>query len=47
MVFLTGGTFLDSARDFLDGIDNITLFKPFKLSELRCVIATALSLPGP
>ncbi|HEU4405595.1 MAG TPA: ATP-binding protein [Polyangiaceae bacterium] len=47
MIFMTGGTFLDSARDFLDGIDNVTLVKPFKLAELRRALATALARPGP
>ncbi len=33
--FMTGGAFTGRARDFLDGIDNVTLEKPFEMDRVR------------
>ncbi|CAN5907291.1 response regulator [soil metagenome] len=38
MVFLTGGAFTASAREFLDSSTNIRLEKPFDLKELRKLV---------
>lgn len=38
MIFMTGGAFTSSARDFLETVDNATLDKPFELPLLRNVV---------
>lgn len=38
MIFLTGGTFTSEAQDFLDGVKNARLSKPFDLKEMRRVV---------
>lgn len=38
-VFVTGGTCTPRARDFLDGITNYCMEKPFSAAELRAVVA--------
>ena len=38
MVFLTGGAFTASAREFLDSTTNRRMEKPFELKELRKVV---------
>jgi len=38
MVFLTGGAFTASAREFLDSTQNRRMEKPFDLKELRKVV---------
>jgi signal transduction histidine kinase/DNA-binding NarL/FixJ family response regulator len=40
-VFLTGGVFSDSVRDFLDRIPNPRLTKPVSTAQLETVLATA------
>jgi two-component system NtrC family sensor kinase len=34
-VFLTGGAFTDEARQFLAGVRNLSITKPFELATLR------------
>jgi len=43
IIFLTGGAFTLSAREFLDGVSNPRLSKPFKWQELRALIARQLT----
>ncbi len=38
MVFMTGGTFTESAREFLDRIGNAKLMKPFRVEELQRLV---------
>lgn len=38
MVFVTGGAFTPSAREFLDDVENLRLDKPFDLRELRKLV---------
>jgi PAS domain S-box-containing protein len=38
MVFMTGGAFTATAREFLDQIDNLCLDKPFKPTDLRAIV---------
>jgi PAS domain S-box-containing protein len=42
IVFMTGGVFTDGARDFLAGVSNVCIEKPFDLAALRAMV-TALS----
>jgi DNA-binding response OmpR family regulator len=35
MMFMTGGTFTDAARVFLEAVPNPSLAKPFSIAELR------------
>jgi len=44
-VFLTGGAFTPSAREFLDRVPNLRLEKPFEAQALRDLVARVLS-PG-
>ena len=39
IVFMTGGVFTDGARDFLAGVPNICIEKPFDLAALRAMVA--------
>jgi CheY-like chemotaxis protein len=39
IVFMTGGVFTDAARDFLAGIPNACVEKPFDLKALRALVA--------
>ena len=39
MIFMTGGTLSDRARDFLASVSNTVLEKPFSMDELRGAIA--------
>ncbi|HVP31781.1 MAG TPA: ATP-binding protein, partial [Myxococcota bacterium] len=43
MVFMTGGSFAPSAREFLDRVGNLVLAKPFSIEEIR---AAARELVG-
>ena len=38
VIFLTGGAFTPSARDFLDKVPNRRLEKPFELGNLRKLV---------
>jgi hypothetical protein len=38
MIFMTGGTFTDAARDFLDSVPNQTVEKPFRSAALRQIV---------
>jgi len=39
IVFMTGGVFTDGARDFLAGVSNVCIEKPFDVVALRAMIA--------
>jgi signal transduction histidine kinase/CheY-like chemotaxis protein len=39
IVFMTGGVFTDRARDFLAGVNNVCIEKPFDLAALRAMVA--------
>jgi PAS domain S-box-containing protein len=39
IVFMTGGVFTDGARDFLAGVPNVCIEKPFDLAALRAMVA--------
>ena len=39
IVFMTGGVFTDGARDFLVGVSNVCIEKPFDLAALRAMVA--------
>ena len=39
IVFMTGGVFTDGARDFLAGVSNVCIEKPFDLAALRALVA--------
>jgi signal transduction histidine kinase/CheY-like chemotaxis protein len=39
IVFMTGGVFTDGARDFLAGVKNVCIEKPFDLGALRLLVA--------
>ena len=39
IVFMTGGVFTDGARDFLAGVPNACIEKPFDLAALRAMVA--------
>jgi signal transduction histidine kinase/CheY-like chemotaxis protein len=39
IVFMTGGVFTDRARDFLAGVNNLCIEKPFDLAALRAMVA--------
>ncbi|HTA19573.1 MAG TPA: ATP-binding protein, partial [Polyangia bacterium] len=39
VVFMTGGVFTDGARDFLAGVSNVCIEKPFDLVALRAMVA--------
>ncbi len=45
IVFMTGGTFDDRTREFLDGLPNRRLDKPFTLEDVELVIAEAPTTP--
>ena len=38
---MTGGVFTDGARDFLAGVPNACIEKPFDLAALRAMVAAA------
>jgi hypothetical protein len=38
MVFLTGGAFTQSARDYIEGVPNRRIEKPFDLKALRNLV---------
>jgi PAS domain S-box-containing protein len=42
IVFLTGGAFTPAARDFLDGIPNVRVEKPFEAGKLRAFVRERL-----
>jgi CheY-like chemotaxis protein len=44
MIFLTGGAFTDRARQFLDGVANPRVDKPFVTANILAMIAGAQSL---
>ena len=39
MIFLTGGAFTERAREFLDGVPNPRIEKPFEITNLLAIIA--------
>jgi hypothetical protein len=43
-VFVTGGTFTEEARTFLQGIPNPRLSKPFEVEDVRAAVRRALAL---
>jgi CheY-like chemotaxis protein len=45
VAFMTGGTFTQRARDFLAGVPNRCLEKPFTIDELEAVVYGVLSQP--
>jgi signal transduction histidine kinase len=45
IVFMTGGVFTDAARDFLAGVPNACIEKPFDLKALRALVALRAPLP--
>lgn len=47
MIFLTGGTFTPEAQDFLDGVSNVRLTKPFDLKAMRQIVAERVSRGPP
>jgi PAS domain S-box-containing protein len=44
IVFMTGGVFTDGARDFLAGVPNTCIEKPFDLEALRAMVASRQKL---
>jgi DNA-binding response OmpR family regulator len=44
IVFVTGGTFTEAARAFLEAISNPRLAKPFEVEDVRAAVRRALSL---
>jgi PAS domain S-box-containing protein len=46
IVFMTGGVFTDGARDFLAGIPNVCIEKPFDLAALRAMVAARSPASG-
>ncbi len=44
ILFLTGGAFTSSAREFLDGISNLRMEKPFDPSALRAMVNSMVHL---
>ena len=44
MVFVTGGTFTEDARAFLEAIPNPRLSKPFEVEDVRAAVRRALEL---
>ncbi len=46
MVFLTGGAFTPSAREFLEETRNLRVDKPFNKEALRALVAQQLGLGG-
>jgi len=47
IVFITGGVFGGSARDFIDSIPNPVVTKPFKIEGLEAGLAWALANAEP
>jgi CheY-like chemotaxis protein len=47
MVFITGGTFTDRAREFLESTANAWLEKPFEAGALRDTVAEQMRQPRP
>ncbi len=43
MVFLTGGTYTDRARDFMSGVGIARIDKPFRARELRARVSELLT----
>jgi CheY-like chemotaxis protein len=43
VVFMTGGTFTDAARDFIAQVPNTTLDKPFDRDHLQEVLAKLIN----
>jgi DNA-binding NtrC family response regulator len=42
MIFLTGGAFTSNARDFLSGVPNIQIEKPFDVTALRALVGASV-----
>jgi CheY-like chemotaxis protein len=42
MVFMTGGVFTEGAREFLAGVPNACIEKPFDVTALRAMVQTAV-----
>jgi len=41
IIFMTGGTFTERAREFLDNVPNARLEKPFEVANVLELIASA------
>jgi CheY-like chemotaxis protein len=41
-VFMTGGTFTTSARDFIDSVTNVFIEKPFDLQTIRHIVQSRI-----
>jgi CheY-like chemotaxis protein len=46
MVFITGGTFTASAREFLDRVPNLCFEKPFDMPRIQAMVADRMSGTG-
>ncbi|HEV8320477.1 MAG TPA: response regulator [Myxococcota bacterium] len=46
MVFMTGGAFTDAARDFLAGVQNVRIEKPFDAAAVRTIVARLTGAPA-
>ena len=47
IVFMTGGVFTDGARDFLVGVSNVCIEKPFDLVALRAMVTARSGRAAP
>ena len=47
IVFMTGGVFTDGAREFLAGVPNACIEKPFDLVALRAMVAARAQSAAP
>ena len=45
IVFLTGGVFTDEAQDFVAGISNAVVQKPFNFQQLRDIVRDMIAPP--
>ena len=45
IVFLTGGVFTDEAQDFVAGISNAVVQKPFNFQQLRSIVRGRIAPP--
>ena len=44
LIFITGGVFTPRARDYLSGIDNLRLEKPFDVAEFKMLVAERVNM---
>jgi signal transduction histidine kinase len=42
MIFMTGGTFSEAAKEFLDSVPNLTMEKPFRSAALRQLVQSRM-----